>query len=315
MAATRPQRDQEATFHRAEWATLRASTPLVLDETDLAQLRGLNEQLSLSEVVDIYLPLSRLLQLRIDATRALHEASGTFLGRRLDGIPYVLAIAGSVAVGKSTTARLLQTLLARLPGGRAVDLVTTDGFLYPNAELERRGIMHRKGFPDSYDQRALVGFLAAVKSGERRVEAPVYSHLVYDRLDGEVQIVDRPDILVLEGLNVLQTPRPQTAELPVFVSDFFDFSIYLDAHLGLLRRWYVERFLALRDTAFRDPASYFHRYTSLTQEEAVATARGIWREINERNLVENIAPTRTRANLVLAKGEDHAVQQVRLRRL
>ena len=314
MTATRVHGD-EATFSRAEWSTLRAATPLVLDEDDLTQLRGLNERLQLDEVAEIYLPLSRLLHLRVEATRALHEATGTFLGRRLDGIPFVLAVAGSVAVGKSTTARLLQALLARWPEGRRVDLVTTDGFLLPNAELESRGIMHRKGFPESYDLRALVRFLAEVKAGEPRVAAPVYSHLVYDRLPDRSQVVDQPDILILEGLNVLQTPRPDAGDLPVFVSDFFDFSIYLDADVQLLRRWYVERFLALRDTAFKDPVSYFHRYTGLSPSEAVTTARDIWHEINERNLVENIAPTRTRANLVLEKGEDHAVQRVRLRRL
>ena len=301
---------------REEWSQLRNSTPLTLTEDDLASLRGLNEQVSLCEVEEIYLPLSRLLNLYVDATQKLHKATHTFLGNSTEKVPYVIGIAGSVAVGKSTTARILQALLARWPNHPKVDLVTTDGFLFPNAVLETRHLMKRKGFPESYDRRRLVKFVADVKSGAYEVSAPVYSHLAYDILPGQQQVVRKPDIMILEGLNVLQTGVGRAENYtPVFVSDYFDFSIYVDADEEHVRQWYVERFLTLRRTAFRDPASYFHRYAVLSDAEARERALSIWNEINGVNLIENILPTRTRAFLILEKGADHSVRNVKLRKL
>ncbi len=301
-------------FTRAEWARLRESTPLPLTEPQLRALVGLNERLSLGEVADIYLPLSRLLNLAVAATRDRHRAAATFLGSSRVRVPYVIGIAGSVAVGKSTAARLLQALLARWPSHPQVDLVTTDGFLLPQRELEARGLAHRKGFPESYDQKGLLRFLLAVKTGQAEVHAPVYSHLAYDVLAGQHTVVRQPDILVVEGLNVLQTAGGRPGRpAPMFVSDFFDFSIYVDAHEADLEHWYVERFLALRDTVFRDPSSYFHRYAGLSADDAVQTARGIWRTINGVNLRENVLPTRPRAHLILEKARDHAVRRVKLR--
>ena len=301
---------------REEWSRLRNSTPLTLTEDDLAKLRGINEQISLREVEDIYLPLSRLLNLYVDATQKLHKATHTFLGNSTEKVPYVIGVAGSVAVGKSTTARILQALLARWPNHPKVDLVTTDGFLFPNAVLEARRLMKRKGFPESYDRRRLVKFVADVKSGASEVSAPVYSHLAYDILPGQEQIVRKPDIMILEGLNVLQTGVGRVENYaPVFVSDYFDFSIYVDADEEHIRQWYVERFGALRRTAFRDPASYFHRYAALSDEKARERALSIWNEINAVNLRENILPTRTRAFLILEKGADHSVRSVKLRKL
>jgi type I pantothenate kinase len=280
-----------------------------LTEDDLAQLRGINERISLGEVEEIYLPLSRLLNLYVDATQKLQ-------GNSTAKVPYVIGIAGSVAVGKSTTARILQALLARWPNHPKVDLITTDGFLFPNAVLEARGLMKRKGFPESYDRRRLVKFVADVKSGEPEVTAPIYSHLAYDILTDQTITVRQPDIVILEGLNVLQTGVGSAVhDAPIFVSDYFDFSIYVDADEEHVKHWYVERFLTLRRTAFRDPASYFHRYASLSDEEARATALRIWNEINGVNLRENILPTRTRAHLILEKGLDHAVRSVKLRKL
>ena len=296
-------------FSRQEWARLRASTPLTLDDGDLAILRGINERIDLDEVAAIYLPMSRLLNLHVAAAQALHQTTDTFLGTAPETAPYVVGIAGSVAVGKSTTARILQALLARWPGHPRVDLVTTDSFLHPNRVLEERGILNRKGFPESYDQRALVQFVADVKSGAAEVSAPVYSHLTYDLLPGERVVVRRPDVLILEGLNVLQTGGGR-----LFVSDYFDFSIYVDAREEDVARWYEERFLTLRETAFRDPSSYFRRFAELTPEQAVATAREIWRDINGVNLRENILPTRERARLILEKDADHSVRSVRLRK-
>jgi type I pantothenate kinase len=267
-------------------------------------------------VAEVYLPLTRLLQIYIAAARNLDLMRCVFLGSPDERIPFVIAIAGSVSVGKSTTARLLRALLAHGPGAPRVELVTTDGFLLPNRVLAERGIMHRKGFPESYDRKALLQFMADVKSGRPQLRAPIYSHLVYDVVPGEHQLVDRPDILIVEGLTMLQrgSSRPGRSS-SVVISDFFDFSIYVDAPEDLLEEWYVARFLRLRETAFRDPGSYFRRYAELSVDEAVATARTIWREINGENLRANILPTRERAHLILTKGSDHALEQVRLRRL
>ena len=301
-------------FDRATWAALRAATPLTLSEADLAELQGLNERVSLAEVETIYLPVSRLLNLHVAATQTLHKATDTFLGSQPAHTPYVIGVGGSVAVGKSTFARILRTLLSRWPAHPRVDLVTTDGFLLPNRILESRGLLGRKGFPESYDVRTLIQFMSDVKTGQGAVHAPVYSHQAYDIVPGEFQVVDRPDIVIVEGLNVLQAGdggRPAR----VFVSDFFDFSIYMDADEADIERWYISRFMALRSTVFRDPRSYFHRYASLDDVEATDTAREIWRTINGVNLRENIGPTRERARLVLEKGGDHAVRRVRLRRI
>jgi type I pantothenate kinase len=303
------------TFDREAWARLRASTPLTLTEGDLDALRGLNERLSMDEVVQIYLPLSRLLNLHVRAVQSLYHASQTFLGNTEAKVPFIIGLAGSVAVGKSTTARVLQALLARWPSHPSVALVTTDGFLFPNAVLERRGLMQRKGFPESYDRAALVRFLADVKAGHPEVHAPVYSHQRYDIVPGAVQTVRRPDVVIVEGLNVLQAPPAGYAENQLFASDFFDYSIYVDADEHLIETWYVERFLRLRDTVFQDPQSYFHRYASLSEDEARATAADIWARINAVNLRENIAPTRFRAHLILHKGVDHHVERVYLRRV
>lgn len=299
---------------RADWAPLRASTPLTLDEGELENLRGVGEEVDLDEVAAVYLPLSRLLNLYVAAVQDLHRATATFLGGSSQKVPFVIGIAGSVAVGKSTTARLLRALLSRWPHHPEVQLLTTDGFLLPNAELERRGILHRKGFPESYDAGHLLRVVGDVKAGAPVVEAPVYSHLTYDVVADETIEIRQPDILLVEGLNVLQTGTPRDGDR-VFVSDFFDFSIYVDADVDLIRSWYVERFLALRETAFRDDRSYFRRYAEYAEDEARAQAQRIWTEINEVNLVENVLPTRSRADLVLRKGADHRVEEVRLRKL
>jgi type I pantothenate kinase len=315
-AGTRGSISPYAVFDRDSWRALAAGSRLPLDEADLSSLASLGDRIDLDEVATVYLPLARLLGLHVTASRRLWAAQSEFLGDSTAKVPFVIAVAGSVAVGKSTTARLLQTLLAASPGSPRVDLVTTDGFLMPNAVLEARGLMGRKGFPESYDRRALLRFLADVKSGRAEVFAPVYDHQSYDIVPGERQAVDRPDILVVEGLNVLQAGRRSDGTAPeVFASDFFDFSVYVDASEADIQTWYVERFLALRRTAFADTSAFFHRFAALTDEQARDTALGIWAAVNAPNLRDNIAPTRSRARLVLQKAADHSVRRILLRKL
>ena len=303
-------------FSREQWAALRNDTPMTLEPGEFSQLRSLHDRLDIKEVEEIYLPLSRLLSIYVDTAQRLYYAQRQFLGIRDRKVPYIIGIAGSVAGGKSTTARVLQALLARWSPRPKVDLVTTDGFLYPNAVLERLGLIQKKGFPASYDQPLLLSFLSDIKSGRRSVRAPVYSHLSWDVVPNQWQEVDQPDILIVEGLNVLQTgPLPQHGKAVPVVSDFFDFSVYIDADEAVLREWYVQRWLTLRDTAFHNPKSYFHRYAVLSDEEAIATAIAIWERTNLANLEENILPTRPRATLILKKGADHVIETVLLRRL
>jgi type I pantothenate kinase len=305
-------------FSRDQWADLRSNTPLTLSQGDLTALQGLHEQVSLDDVVQIYLPLSRLLNLHFRSARTLDGVKDEFLGRLVGRRPYVIAIAGSVAVGKSTFARTLQALLSRWPDHPRVALVTTDGFLYPNAVLEERGLMQRKGFPESYDRRRMVQFLAALKAGEPEVQAPVYAHAAYDIVPGKVQTINQPDILIFEGLNVLQTGVVEgtRAHSPsIIVSDFFDFSLYVDADEKHIEAWYVQRFLTLQRSVFQNPASYFHHYRDLTEPEAIKVARDIWSRINLANLRENILPTRERANLVLSKRADHSIGEIWLRQI
>ena len=295
---------------------MRDDTPMTLEAGEIAALRSMHDRLDLKEVEEIYLPLSRLLSIYVDDMQRLYFAQRRFLGIEDRKMPYIIGVAGSVAVGKSTTARVLQALLARWSPRPRVDLVTTDGFLYPNAVLERQGLMQKKGFPESYDLPTLLSFLSDIKSGRRQVRAPVYSHLTYDIIPNEWIEVDRPDILIVEGINVLQTGRlPRDGKAVPVVSDFFDFSVYIDAEESVLRSWYVRRFLTLRDTAFTDPRSYFHRYALLSDDEATATALAIWERTNLANLEDNILPTRPRATLILKKGADHVVETVALRRL
>src|SRR5256714_1015016 len=303
-------------FTRGKGRLWRADRPMPWEPGDFARLRSLHDRLDIKEVEDIYLPLSRLLSIYVDAAQRLYYAQRQFLGIRDRKMPYIIGIAGSVAGGKSTTARVLQALMARWSPGPKVDLVTTDGFLHPNAVLERLGLIQKKGFPASYDLSLLLSFLSDIKSGRRGVRAPVYSHLSWDIVPNQWQEVDQPDILIVEGVNVLQTGRlPRDGKAVPVVSDFFDFSCYIDADEAVLREWYVKRWLTLRDTAFTDPKSYFHRYAPLSDEEATATALAIWERTNLANLEDNILPTRPRATLILQKGADHVVEAVALRRL
>ena len=303
-------------FSRAEWAQFRKGTPLTLEESDLQQMRGINDQIMLDEVADVYLPLSRLLNLYVAASQDLHQATYRFLGGPAAKVPFIIGLAGSVAVGKSTTARILQALLSRWKDHVNVALITTDGFLYPNATLTARNLMRRKGFPESYDIRRLIKFVADLKAGKPSVKAPVYSHLTYDIVADTFIEVNQPDIVIIEGINVLQSRAAQSKKpSQVYLSDFFDFSIYVDADPAQIERWFLARFHKLRDTAFQNPESYFHRYAQMTAEAADAYARGVWNEINAVNLVENIAPTRERADLILHKGANHAIEAVQLRKL
>ncbi len=303
-------------FDEAGWAQLRDGMPMTLSPEEVEKLQGFNDFVAHEQVETIYLPVSRLLTLYVAATRGLHRATHRFLKRDDQKVPYIIGIAGSVAVGKTTTARLLQALIARWPSSPKVSLVTTDGFLFPNAELKERDLMERKGFPESYDVGALLRFLRDIKSGERNVSAPVYSHLTYDRVPDEQNIVDQPDILIVEGLNVLQTSR-QSSDRPrvPFVSDYFDFSVYIDASEAALERWYLTRFMRLKESRFTDPRSYFHKYAGISFEEAETCARGLWERINLKILRENVGPTKMRADLILVKGDDHRIREVALRRV
>ncbi|WP_301200616.1 type I pantothenate kinase [Corynebacterium stationis] len=296
-------------FDRDTWRGLRKSMPQVLTESEVKKLAGIGENINLEEVADVYLPLSRLIHMQVAARPALTQATEQFLGNPPSHVPFVIGVAGSVAVGKSTTARLLQVLLERWDTHPKVDLVTTDGFLYPTRILQERGLMSRKGFPESYDRRALMRFVTDVKSGKEVVRAPLYSHVSYDIVPNEYQMVHQPDILILEGLNVLQTGPT------LMISDLFDFSVYVDARVETIEKWYINRFLGLRHTAFREPGAHFAAYADMNDEQAFNQAREIWQSINLPNLVENILPTRVRASLVLRKGEDHTVEKVRMRKL
>jgi type I pantothenate kinase len=296
---------------RQDWAELGRTTEQPLTAEEIKQIQGLGDVLDMQEVADVYLPLSQLLNLYVSETQNLHERESRFLGERATRVPFIIGVAGSVAVGKSTVARLLKELLSRWEGTPKVALVTTDGFLYPNAELERRELISRKGFPESYDRKALLKFVSEIKSGVSKVSAPVYSHLAYDIVPGEKITIETPDVLIVEGLNVLQTPEK---DQPLALSDFFDFKIYVDADPVDIRTWYLERFKKLRAGAFTNPKSFFHRYAEMEFEDALATAEGFWENINLPNLTENIAPTLSRATLVLQKGFDHAVKQVLLRK-
>jgi type I pantothenate kinase len=304
------------TFSMKEWAALRDGEPMTLSAADVERLHALNDPISLLEAENVYLPLARLLSLYVEAVQRLHEASNAFLGAKGQKVPFVIGVAGSVAVGKSTTSRILQALLQRWPSSPRVTLVTTDGFLFPNSVLEERGLMDRKGFPESFDRLHFISFLAAVKSGRKRVKAPVYSHFIYDVEPDKFIVVDQPDILIVEGLNILQPGAlPKTGKPILFASDFLDFSVYIHAEETHLRKWFLERFKRLRDTAFRDPESFFHKFSKMAEKEAVALALDVWDTINKPNLEDNILPTRGRADLVLTKAEDHSIEMVQLKKL
>jgi type I pantothenate kinase len=316
MDAAKPDLAPYLTFSAAEWAKYRDGEPMTLDAADIERLRSLNDPISLPEAEAIYLPLARLLSLHVEAAQGLHSASSRFLGTGDDKVPFIIGVAGSVAVGKSTTARILRSLLRRWKTSPKVDLVTTDGFLFPNSELEARGLMDRKGFPESYDRARFVGFLSDIKSGKPRVSVPTYSHLIYDILPDETVTIEKPDILIVEGLNILQPGElPKNGKPILFASDFIDFSIYIDADEEDLRRWFLERFFKLRETAFRDPASFFHRFSLMSAEEAGKLGVWVWETINLPNLLDNILPTRSRARLILKKGASHAIEEVALRRI
>lgn len=298
-------------IQRADWAELGKNTELSLTQAEIDNIRGLGDFLDLKEVEEVFLPLSRLLNIYVNQTQQLHKQEAEFLGERATRVPYIIGVAGSVAVGKSTVSRLLKELLERWSGTPKVALVTTDGFLHPNAELEKRGLMTRKGFPESYDRLALLNFVYDIKSGKKHIEAPVYSHLVYDIVPDQKITIDEPDVVIIEGLNVLQPP---SLGQEVALSDFFDFKIYVDADTNDITEWFLNRFHKLRESAFTDPQSYFHRYATMPLEEALATAQKIWDTINLPNLQANIEPTRSRATLVLKKGASHAVESVLLRK-
>ncbi|WEJ58616.1 type I pantothenate kinase [Devosia sp. FJ2-5-3] len=316
MARRSPSLDPYHHFTIAEWSQLRNGQPMTLTQSDIDKLHGLNDPISLEEAEEVYLPLTRLLSHYVEAIQDLHNVASRFLKKPDHKVPFIIGVAGSVAVGKSTTARILQALLSRWPSSPRVDLVTTDGFLYPNAELGRRGLMERKGFPESYDRARFVNFLADIKSGKEKVAVPVYSHLVYDVVEGEEVVIDRPDILIVEGLNILQPGElPRTGNPILFASDFIDFSIYIDAETADLEDWFIERFFHLRETAFRDPNSFFRKLTEMSEAEAEEFGRQVWRSINLPNLLENILPTRGRADLILKKGKGHFIANVSLRRV
>jgi type I pantothenate kinase len=297
---------------RADWAELGNNTELPLTEAEIAQIRGLGDFLDMKEVREVYLPLSRFLNIYVSEYSKLHKATSNFLGERSARVPFIIGIAGSVAVGKSTVSRLLRELLTRWEGTPKVALITTDGFLYPNQELEKRSLMHRKGFPESYDRMTLLNFVADIKSGKENVQAPIYSHLTYDIVPGKFETVSSPDVVIIEGLNVLQSPGP---DQEVTLSDYFDFKIYVDAETKNISKWFLNRFHELRESAFTNPASYFHRYAEMPLDKALEKATEIWQTINLPNLTENILPTRSRATLVLKKGDQHAVESVLLRKL
>jgi type I pantothenate kinase len=316
MAPAKPGLEPYHHFTRKEWSRFRADVPMTLGSADLERLRALNDPISLEEAEEVYLPLSRLISLYVEAVQQLHHASTRFLGADNRKVPYIIGVAGSVAVGKSTTSRILQALLRRWPSSPKVDLVTTDGFLYPNKILDALKLADRKGFPESYDRTALIGFLADIKSGKPDVEVPVYSHLKYDVVEGEHISIDRPDILIVEGLNILQPgDLPRSGRPILFASDFIDFSIYIDAAEADLTAWFMERFRKLRTTAFADPNSFFHRFSQMSPEEAEAFGLWAWNEINLPNLRDNIQPTRSRADLILLKGPSHTIERVDLRRV
>ena len=304
------------TYSMHEWAALREGEPMTLNAADVERLHALNDPISLVEAENVYLPLTRLLSLYVEAVQKLHQASNRFLSSRGAKVPFVIGVAGSVAVGKSTTSRILHALFQRWPSSPRVSLVTTDGFLYPNSVLAERGLMERKGFPESYDRTRFISFLSAVKSGRRKVEAPVYSHLIYDIEPDRFVVVDRPDILIVEGLNILQPGElPKTGKPILFASDFLDFSIYIHAEEAHLKKWFIERILRLRETAFRDPDSFFHQFSRMSEQETIDMAIGVWDSINLPNLLDNVLPTRGRADLILTKGEDHTIETVQLKKL